>query len=1010
MKKFLSLVLALVMTMSLVTVSAGAKDFTDSSKITYKEAVDVMSAVKVIDGYTDGSFNPSATLTRGAAAKIICNLILGPTTASALVADAAPYKDVPTNHTFAGYIAYCQKTGIISGYADGTFKPANSLTGYAFMKMLLGALGYKADQEGYTGANWSINVAKRALNIGLADDLEGDFNGVKAVNREEACLYAFNTLKATMVEYDKNSTVIVGNITIKEQSDAKEMANTGKTDGNIDKDGKMQFAEKYFTDLKGVATTDEFSRPATMWKVKSEEIGTYTDTADATYTKKVEIGDIYKDLGLGKSISAKKVSVYVDGVEDASQPARDITKGDDKNKYGDNGVLTEVFYDNDNDSVVITEVNTYVGTITKTVKATDKKDAYVVVAPESEKPTNFKNEFETDDKFEDDDYVLYTYSLKEKEIESVAAATKVEGTVTVAENSVENNKDKKALTINGTKYKASAKISGENLSDVSVKQDYTIYLDSYGYMIYVEENEAIGDYALILNIKGGSDWYLGNRVELLFTDGTTKIVTTDKDYNAKKGMVKNDIVTYKVNADGEYTLKALPTEKLVSAESTGNAAADTITTNETLSMENNKAGLKINGTTYTANSASVFVVADAGSTDDFTAYTGVKNAPSIDTTKAKKLSETADTYAYCKSGKMITVMFVFPGKNVEINDATSNALFVANGSVSNLIHDNDGDYFTFSAVVDGELKTVKVAQDVKVDGVKQTEKQIKKNFGGLFKSYTTDKGIITSVKTYEDYDKNQDVENESAVNGTVSGIDKVSKEYTVKLGLQKNGEYKYTITVDKDAKIFYVNTDDEISVSSYSAIAKDDNDVVYAVVKDYMVKTLIVYEQDGNDANPVKPELSKDVEVKSVDIDTPNTTITYYVEAGAKTLSTSDIKAILADKGCKDITKSKDGTWTFTYDGMTFEGVTVVTTQVYVVTFKCAIDKYTVTPNKVTVAAGETVKGLKLSGGTGWTNYSVSADEGTANATATDDLAVTFKWEAPSNLAADTQVTISYQA
>ena len=948
MKKFLSLVLALVMTMSLVTVSAGAKDFTDASKIAYDEAVDVMSAVKVIDGYAEGDFRPSTTLTRGAAAKIICNLILGPTTASALVADAAPYKDVPTNHTFAGYIAYCQKTGIISGYADGTFKPANSLTGYAFMKMLLGALGYKADQEGYTGANWSINVAKRALNIGLADDLVGDFNGVKAVNREEACLYAFNTLKATMVEYDKNSTVIVGNITIKEQSDAKEMANTGKTDGNIDKDGKMQFAEKYFTDLKGVATTDEFSRPATMWKVKSEEIGTYTDTADATYTKKVEIGDIYKDLGLGKSISAKKVSVYVDGVENPDQPARDITKGDDKNKYGDNGVLTEVFYDNDNDSVIITEVNTYVGTITKTVKATDKKDAYVVVAPESEKPTNFKNEFETDDKFEDDDYVLYTYSLKEKEIESVAAATKVEGTVTVAENSVTNNSDKKALTINGTKYKASAKISGENLSDVSVKQDYTIYLDSYGYMIYVEENEAIGDYALILNIKQGSnDWYLGNRAELLFTDGTTKIVTTDKDYFTKKDMTKNQIVTYKVNDDGEYVLKALDSKKIVTGEE------------KTLVMENNKAGIKIDGTTYTANSASTFVVADAGSTDDFTAYVGIKSAPSINTTGATGKDDKASTYAYCKSGKMITVMFVFPGKNVEINDATSNALFVANGSVSNLIHDKDGDYFTFSAVVDGELKTVKVAQDVKVDGVKQTEKQIKKSFGGLFKSYTTDKGIITSVKTYADYENYQDVENESAVNGTVSGIDKVSKEYTVKLGLQKNGEYKYTVTVDKDAKIFYVNTDDEISVSSYSAIAKDDNDVVYAVVKDYMVKTLIVYEQDGNDANPVKPELSKDVEVKSVDIDTPDTTITYYVEAGAKTLTTSDIKAILADKGCKDITKSKDGTWTFTYDGMTFEGVTVVTTQVYALTVKNELpDNYKdakVSCDSKFVAKGDTV-------------------------------------------------------
>ena len=44
MKKFLSLVLALVMTMTLVTVSAGAKDFTDTSKVNANEAVDVVSA------------------------------------------------------------------------------------------------------------------------------------------------------------------------------------------------------------------------------------------------------------------------------------------------------------------------------------------------------------------------------------------------------------------------------------------------------------------------------------------------------------------------------------------------------------------------------------------------------------------------------------------------------------------------------------------------------------------------------------------------------------------------------------------------------------------------------------------------------------------------------------------------------------------------------------------------------------------------------------------------------
>ena len=123
MKKFLSLVLALVMTMSLVTVSCRCQGLhATAPRSQYKEAVDVMSAVNVIDGYAEGDFRPTATLTRGAAAKIICNLILGPTTAGALVADAAPYKDVPTNNTFAGYIAYCQKAGIISGYADGTFQ------------------------------------------------------------------------------------------------------------------------------------------------------------------------------------------------------------------------------------------------------------------------------------------------------------------------------------------------------------------------------------------------------------------------------------------------------------------------------------------------------------------------------------------------------------------------------------------------------------------------------------------------------------------------------------------------------------------------------------------------------------------------------------------------------------------------------------------------------------------------------------------------------------------------
>ena len=879
MKKFLSLVLALVMTMSLVTVSAGAKDFSDNSKIAYKEAVDVMSAVKVIDGYTDGSFNPTATLTRGAAAKIICNLILGPTTASALVADAAPYSDVPTNHTFAGYIAYCQKTGIISGYADGTFKPANSLTGYAFMKMLLGALGYKAEQEGYTGANWSIQVAKRAMNIGLKDDLVGDFNGVKAVTREEACLYAFNTLKATMVEYYKNSTVTVGNITIKEQSDAKDMANTGKTDGNIDKDGKMQFAEKYFTDLKMFSATDDFSRPATQWKIKAEEVGKYTDTPNLTYTKAVKAGDIYKDLALGSTIDKKDVTVYINGekAEDASVALKKgsdskigkdyLEKSGKKYSTAKNGVLTEVFYDKDDDSAIITQVVTYVGQINKSVKATSSKDAYVVIdqlpmdGPNANvmavpsdltgKTVSGTLEFETNESYEDDAYVLYTYSQTADEVKSLAVAEKVEGYVSQTINKTDDKDANNGLTLAGTSYKMSAAYSGEELGEISVKEDHTAYLDQYGYAIYVEEVEEIGNYALLVNVADKGT-FVGKKAELVFTDGTTKVVTAEKDYSKVSNLKldlngdgdydKDDqkiwddrtspisgalkapvIVTYKVDNDGVYTLKAVAVAK------TSYVDADS-----KLVMTNDKAGITVQADTndkslntskVTANSASQFVVADRskdGTFDDYTAYTGIKSAPSIDATSGK-----AGVYFYCKSGKMVTVMFVLPNDKCDVTDDGKDMIYLAQDSESDLYHDKDGNYFTYQAVVDGKITTVKVDED-------HTP-----NFrtASIYKSYSVKDGIITKLgDKYPTYDE---ANNNTKQYVSGAGIDKTSKEYTVTLDTV---DKKYVITVDDKAAIYYVDKDGNISESSYKSISQDDNDRVYAIVEDNLVKFLVIEE------------------------------------------------------------------------------------------------------------------------------------------------------------------------
>ena len=862
MKKFLSLVLALVMTMSLVTVSAGAKDFTDNSKINYKEAVDVMSAAKVIDGYAEGDFRPANTLTRGAAAKIICNLILGPTTAEALVADAAPYKDVPTTNTFAGYIAYCAKEGIISGYADGTFRPAATLSGYAFMKMLLGALGYDATAEGYTGNNWSIQVAKRALNIELDDGLTGEFNGAKAVTREEACLYAFNTLKATMVEYENNNSVTVNGITFTNKSTAKEMANTGKTDGNIgDKDGKMQFAEKYFTDLKDYTVTNDFAQPATKWTLKAEKIGTYDKTADQTYTGEVKLGDIYSDLNMSSKDSAE---YYIDGTSQAKQ---DVKKGNDAKVGVGNGATTYVYHDEDTNDVTICTVNTYVGTVSKSVAATKSKDAYIVVANASDTaPANFDGKYETDEEFDDDAVVLYTFSESAKEIKSVKVAEKVTGEVTKIV-------DGKSYTLGGTVYKISKKSGSDGNVIVSTKSDYNFYLDNDGNVIYVEEDEFVSsDYAMVLAIEGDGA-FTDARVKLLKADGSTKTYDTDKNYT-KKGIAQGDIVTwsYDEKAD-EVTLKEVAggtaAQGTYRVGENADAAGKNVTT--AFMMENSKASVKVaDKDSIYANSKTVFVVKN--NDGDWNVYTGIKGAPDI---KANG----KDMYVayYCKTADMATVMFIDASADgVTITGNNSKTLYLAGESQSKKITDKDSKvaYYEVNAVIGGEVTVAKVAADLFDD---LTDKATvnsyiatgvsEDTYNFLFDSYTTNNdGVITGVTKYDDAK-------------CVAGVktDKISGEYTVKLG-------SASWTVAEDAKIWLVDKDGEITSATIKSVKKDDNDTFIYTTKDGEVTNLFIQEVEDA-ATPEVPVV--DSTISNVALSADGTITLTLTAAASQTKETS---------------------------------------------------------------------------------------------------------------------------
>ena len=699
MKKFLSLVLALVMTMSLVTVSAGAKDFTDNSKINYKEAVDVMSAAKVIDGYAEGDFRPANTLTRGAAAKIICNLILGPTTAEALVADAAPYSDVPTTNNFAGYIAYCAKARIISGYADGTFRPAATLSGYAFMKMLLGALGYDATAEGYTGNNWSIQVAKRALsaNVDLADGLNGDFNGVKAVTREEACLYAFNTLKATMVEYENSNSVTVNGITFTNKSTAKEMTcvEGSGNDGNIKKDGKVQFAEKYFSDLKAAPATDDLGHPSTKWTWKKDKIGTYANEADETYTLtgtyEIGTGKDYasllavlkdEDFTDNKDLKlAKDVDVYVNGAAVKTTEAEAVVKALMNDAKG--GTTVELYYNDDDKDVVdcVTILNYSIGQIkdvsTKLTK--DQKDDGATSKIKVEGKWYLDNDVVGFDSktYVEDAYVLYILKST-TEMSASQIAAEITGKVTAIKGS-----DK--ATVDGTQYKYV-----KNAVTIDVDDEGSFYLNVAGQIAAVDTDSKSDNYAFIYNLKKdtnkvNSDGVLADTITAYYvtTDGTKASAVVDADVETTSGektfyyadtkteVESGVVIAFSINSDGELVLE---TEK------------DTIKNNVTKTIDKTHAAGTDSDTQF------IFAYADGSKFKTSTA-TGYKNV----SVKGQQVCTVTN-----KDGDYL---YVFVGvKNGTLSSDVQYAV-VTDGKASKT-KDGKDTFYSYDAIINGEESTL----------------------------------------------------------------------------------------------------------------------------------------------------------------------------------------------------------------------------------------------------------------------------------------------------------------
>ena len=821
LKRTLSLVLAmaLVVGMMMVGASAASSDFVDGDEITYTEAAEIMTALGVFEGTDQGTFDPAGTLTREQAAAIVCRMLLGDD-AENLTTNSVVFSDVAADRWSAGYIGYCAQQGILAGTGNGTFDPEGELTGLAFAKMLLVALGYDPAIEQYVGNDWAVNVAADAVDAGIS------VSGIimaNAMTREQAAQMAYQTLEADMVRYASKGTtinqpdgssIIVGNTAAEPVSQGN-----GVTDyAGRDNDDSQQFCERYFSDLKKTDGEDDFNRPAAQWKLKNDVIGTYAEEADGTYTTSVSVDDIY-DL-LGRTVGDKGALTVITNGDSKNITGADrdkyIKNGDDDTKIGGKGVLTQVYVVDDTDKddiddVIISMINTYVAQVDGDYDEENGElelDDLGLTLP-ADSTTLSSEDFENLAAFSDGDYVLVTVNANDGEIKTIQPAETVTGTVTSYTST-------KNVTVDGKKYEYSQGYS----STYSLNNDYDLVLDTYGYVIYADGVEASDDYVFITKTASIGGVNKSFEAKAYFTDGTTAVieVSNGDDLKWSSEQTKNTWFTYDEQNDGTYELTAVKTGDSASKDF---PAGTIINTGDTrISLDKN---VRLNNDT-------VFVIRRG---DSVNVYTGIRNVPDVTASAQVEVAAILDDNGYAD------YLFI-NGESGELGVSGSVAgdrIYILDTDYESSQDADENDYYVFDAIVNGEIGTVNLnsANNVEV---------------GLYGNVTYDADGYVNTSDLNRID--------NAVSGNDLRVWNVDSKITYSSGVLSFGGVDLALA---DEYTIFLNDDGTGKTTTPSRLARDYDDVnfkgvISAVYDDDAV--IEVYVDDGN--NIVTDETVAEVE------------------------------------------------------------------------------------------------------------------------------------------------------
>lgn len=168
--------------------------------VDYQQQINLMSTLKIIEGYADDEFGPDNDVERWHMALWIAKIMTGKVEDAYVnwysTSNNTDFADLEVDH-FYGSISYCNENNVVIGTSATTFEPAKGIMIQDVFTMVVRMLGYGSASM---DANYPWSYVDKAIQLGLDADLAEDYNNEDVATREQAAVILYNALFAAKAD------------------------------------------------------------------------------------------------------------------------------------------------------------------------------------------------------------------------------------------------------------------------------------------------------------------------------------------------------------------------------------------------------------------------------------------------------------------------------------------------------------------------------------------------------------------------------------------------------------------------------------------------------------------------------------------------------------------------------------------------------------------------------------------------------------------------------------------